>query len=652
MVTQSQERIRDTQRTSLTAFATSANDPPRSPDTSSVNEFPQKCGAFVELDSAGYWCVWAPFARTVELLLDGVRVSRMHSQPGGYFTHSEPTHEGQRYAFCLDGGPFRPDPASRWQPDGVHRSSAVWCPQQFQWTDDDWSGLRREQLAIYELHVGTFTPEGTFDAVVPRLDQLRDLGVTAIELMPVAQFPCARNWGYDGVHPFAVQNSYGGPHGLQRLVNEAHRADLGIILDVVYNHLGPEGNYLAEFGPYFTDRYRTPWGQVFNFDGRGSDVVRAFVLQNVRQWIREFHVDGLRLDAVHAVFDCSPRHILGEIQDAALAESYDLGRPVHVIAESELNDVRLLNRPQVGGYALDAQWCDDFHHAVHSLLTGERHGYYADFGRAEQLVKSLNQAFVYDGLFSDYYGRRQGAPIGDHGGDRFVVCIQNHDQVGNRPHGDRFGTLLRPAQQRLAAGLLLLAPYIPLVFMGEEFGETHPFPYFCSFDDAQLIEAVQRGRRDQFADFTPPVEPPDPQSIATFESARLSWTWPEGTWQSGLRHLYRDLLHARRSWPALQDFRNRSASLIGTHLGADARVLRLTRGSEQTGIRPLICFFNLSAEEQPLANDDVTGCSLLLSSEWIQYAAESQVRSEGDSSATLAPFEFCVFDHDSRRFSS
>ncbi|MBI3463271.1 MAG: malto-oligosyltrehalose trehalohydrolase [Planctomycetes bacterium] len=562
----------------------------------------------------------------------------MLPEHGGYFVHAATNvREGQRYAFRLDGGPQHPDPASRWQPDGVQGPSAILIPEHFRWDEGNWSGVRREDLVIYELHVGTFTPEGTFDAVIPRLDALRELGVTAIELMPVAQFPGERNWGYDGVFPFAVQNSYGGPHGLQRLVNACHRAGLAVILDVVYNHLGPEGNYLAEFGPYFSGRYRTPWGKAMNFDGRDCDPVRALVLDNVRYWIRDFHIDGLRLDAVHAIFDQSPKHILREIKKVADEAAAQLGRPVHVIAESNLNDVRLLNPEDRGGYALDAQWSDDFHHSVHALLTGERGGYYADFGQPEQLVKALNRTFVLDGCYSIYRGRRHGAPAGDYPGDRFVVSIQNHDQVGNRACGDRFGTLLTPAQQRLAAGLLLLAPHVPLIFMGQEYGETRPFPFFCSFEDPQLLEAVRRGRRQDFASFNWPDQIPDPQAEATFRSTTLTWSWPEGTWHAGLRRLYRDLLTARRRWPALHDFRHRRAELpSGT---GEPEILRLTRGGTAAGPDALVTYFNLGPSDRLLPDTLPPDTTLLLSSEEPQYGGRG---ADQTSKAMLAPLEFRV----------
>lgn len=428
------------------------------------------------------WNVWAPRASRVELvLLEGasrtVVSMRGGQQPGWFTCATDPVPAGQRYLFRLDGERERPDPASRWQPDGVHAASAVWLANAFTWTDGAWPGVSLPELVLYELHVGTFTPAGTFDAVIPRLPQLRSLGITAIELMPVGQFPGVRGWGYDGTYWFAVHESYGGPSGLQRLVDACHAQGLAVILDVIYNHFGPEGNYLGEFGPCFTARHATPWGDAVNYDDEGCQGMRSLVLDNARQWFRDFHLDGLRLDAVHAIHDDSQPHILAEIRRVAWEEEQRAGRPLHVIAESNLNDVRLLDPPAEGGYGLSAQWNDDFHHCVHTLLTGERNGYYVDFANPpRQLVKSLNDVFVYDGAFSPYHQRPHGRPVGGHGGERFVVSIQTHDQVGNRALGERLSALVDPSALRLAACLLLLAPHLPLLFMGEEYGEDQPFP--------------------------------------------------------------------------------------------------------------------------------------------------------------------------------
>jgi maltooligosyltrehalose trehalohydrolase len=603
----------------------------------------RRCGALAGPDGGFCWRVWAPSAKTVELVLldEGRRSSyRMTPEEGGYFRHVEPAlgrpAEGQRYAFRLNNGPERPDPASLWQPDGVHQPSAIVLPQRFRWTDQAWKGVRRQDLVIYELHVGTFTPEGTFDAVIPRLASLRDLGVTALEIMPVAQFPGRRNWGYDGTYLYAAQNSYGGPHGFQRLVDACHAAGLAVILDVVYNHLGPEGNYLREFGPYFTDRYRTFWGQALNYDGAGCDPVREFIIDNARMWIEEFHCDGLRLDAVHAIYDFSPDHILAAIQRAGAESRRRHGWPVHIIAESDLNDIRLLLPPERGGYNLDAQWSDDFHHAVHAYFTGERQGYYQDFGRPQDLATVLWQPFLYAGNFSRFRNRSHGAPAGDFPGDRFVVSIQNHDQVGNRARGDRLSKLLPPPAQRLAASMLLLSPYVPLLFMGEEYGEERPFQFFCSFGDGRLIDNVRKGRRHEFAAFAWQGEVPDPQHEGTFNASRLTWSWPPNSFHEGMRRLYADLLAARRHWPALQNFTERSARLLGD--GNQEAVLELIRGgSEPEPGQTVRIYCNLTRQQHPLSQT-IAGDDLLFSSEARYYRGDRQDLGQIDS---LLPFE-CV----------
>jgi maltooligosyltrehalose trehalohydrolase len=366
-------------------------------------------GALLQNEGNVCWRAWAPLSDKVSVVFyspDGRKEAAMTPEDFGYFTYEgREIKENLRYAYKLgDGGEF-PDPASRWQPEGVGRPSALFFPDSFNWTDQGWRGIPAEDLVIYELHVGTFTPEGTFEAIIPRLEQLSSLGATAIEIMPVAQFSGDRNWGYDGVHPFAVQNSYGGPRALQRLVDAAHRIGMAVILDVVYNHIGPEGNYLAKFGPYFTDRYHTPWGKAVNYDGPESDAVRQFVVDNACFWVRDFHVDGLRLDAVQTIYDFSARHILADIKAAVKKIADSQSRTVHVVAETNQNDVRLINALELGGYGLDGVWSDDFHHSVHALLTGERDGYYQDYGRPEDLVKAFNKVFVYDGCYSPFHRR-------------------------------------------------------------------------------------------------------------------------------------------------------------------------------------------------------------------------------------------------------
>jgi maltooligosyltrehalose trehalohydrolase len=498
------------------------------------------------------FAVWAPHTARVEVRL-GRAPGRTHAlvaAEGGVFEGElADARAGDDYVLVLDGRE-RADPVSRHQPRGVHGPSRVVDPEAFVWGDADWRGLERGELVFYELHVGTFTPAGTFEAVRERLADLHGLGVTALELMPVGEFPGTRNWGYDGVFPYAPQSSYGGPDGLRALVDAAHAAGLAVILDVVYNHLGPEGNVLADFGPYFTDRYRTPWGQAVNFDGPGSDEVRRYFRDNALHWIAEYHLDGLRLDAVHAIHDESARPFLAELAAGVHGLGAELGRRVHVIAESDANDPRLVRGADRGGLGLDAVWNDDFHHAVHAALTGERTGYYVDFGGLGPVARAWRDRFVHAGAWSGYRQRRHGAPAHDVPHDRFVVFVQNHDQVGNRARGERLATLLSPARQRLAAALLLLAPGLPLLFMGEEYGETAPFLYFVDHADAALLAAVRRGRRAEFEALAG-SDVPDPADPSTFERSRLRPERAREEGPAGLRRLYRELLALRREQPAL-----------------------------------------------------------------------------------------------------
>src|SRR5437762_11144351 len=381
--------------------------------------------------------VWAPHAAKVEVRVLGPQpqTAMMEKLDRGYYEAVvEGMAPGSDYVYRLDAGEERPDPASRFQPQGVHGASQVVDTQAFAWGDDGWRGLPLEKYLIYELHVGTFTPEGAFDGVIPHLDELKDLGITAVELMPVAQFPGSRNWGYDGVYPFAVQASYGGPEGLKRLINACHQREIAVALDVVYNHLGPEGNYLGDFGPYFSDRYRTPWGGALNFDGPDGDGVRRHFIENTRAWVRDFHLDGLRLDAIHAIYDASPVHILTEITAAAREEARLQGRPAHIMAESHDNDRRIVLPPEAGGIGLDAVWSDDFHHALHVRLTGERGGYYADFTEPRRLPTALAEGFAFQGEYSEYFGRDRGTPSADLPGERFVICAESRSGQIGRAH--------------------------------------------------------------------------------------------------------------------------------------------------------------------------------------------------------------------------
>jgi maltooligosyltrehalose trehalohydrolase len=499
-------------------------------------------------DGSWEFLLWAPLARAVSLRLFRGTGEHLVMEPlaDGYHRltvdHLEPQSE---YFYQLDGERELPDPASRFQPQGVHGPSQVVDSNAFRWTDQNWKGTDLERSVFYELHVGSYTPQGTFDAVIPHLPELAALGVTTIELMPVAQFPGSRNWGYDGVYLFAPQKSYGGPESLQRLVNAAHHHGLSVALDVVYNHLGPEGNYLSAYGPYFTDRYRTPWGQAINYDGEESDQVRRFFIENALYWLEDYHFDALRLDAVHGIFDFGARHFLAELKSAVAELSQRLGRRIHLIAESDLNDSRLLHDTEHGGYNLDAQWSDDFHHSVHTLLTGEKLGYYADFEGVLPLVSTLRDGWYFGGQHSKYRRRRHGNSPRGISPAKFVVCNQNHDQVGNRAAGERLSSLVNFEALKLAAGITLLSPFVPMLFMGEEYGEIAPFQYFTSHADPALVEAVRRGRQQEFAAFGWEGRVSDPQDEQTFSRSHLDHSLKETEPHRTLLRFYQRLIQIR-----------------------------------------------------------------------------------------------------------
>jgi maltooligosyltrehalose trehalohydrolase len=521
-------------------------------------DFRPTYGAHVDGDRGVLFRVWAPRARSISVKITAPieTLNEMDPQDRGVFETFVPRiGAGTDYLYVIDGERERPDPMSRFQPHGVHGPSRVIDPRTFAWHDGDWRGLSLEKQVFYELHVGTFTPKGTFEAVIPKLAYLRELGITAVEVMPVAQFPGSRNWGYDGVSLFAPQSSYGGPEGLKRLVDACHREALAFVIDVVYNHFGPEGNYLGEFGPYFSERYRTPWGDAVNYDGPDSDEVRRFVIENALYWLTEFHADALRLDAIHGIFDFSGRHILEEMQSLFQEQARRLGRRAHLIAESDLNDARVIKPVEAGGHGLDAQWSDDFHHAVHAFVADARRGYLGDFGRLDDVQKAMQKGFVYDGRYSTYRRRRHGNSAADRPGRQFVVCVQNHDQVANGAQGERHGTQLNLGQQKVVAGLLFLAPNLPLLFMGQEFGETAPFDYFVSHYDPDLVEAVRAGRRREFESFGWEREFPDPQDEQTFARCRLGWDRLERMPHAGLLEFYRALIRLRQRRDSLSNCR-------------------------------------------------------------------------------------------------
>lgn len=503
--------------------------------------------------------VWAPLLQkiAVEIVSPEPQHLPMTKDERGYWHAIAPDLPGgTRYRYQLDGQDAWPDPASHYQPEGVHGPSEVVNHASYAWQDAGWRNIPLANYIIYELHVGTFTPEGTFDAAIARLGDLVDLGITAVEIMPVAQFPGKYNWGYDGVYPFAVQNSYGGPEGLKRLVDACHRQGLAVVLDVVYNHFGPEGNYTGKYAPYTTDHYRTPWGSAINFDDAYSDGVRNYFIENALHWLRDYHIDALRLDAVHAIYDFGAKHFLLALSEAVADFNSATDRQTYLIAESDLNDPRLIRPVEKGGYQLDAQWSDDFHHALHSRLTKENIGYYSDFDDLEHLAIALKNRFIYAGQYSAFRRRFHGGPALDLPSHQFVVCSQNHDQVGNRMMGDRLSTLIPFEALKLAAGLTLLSPYVPLLFMGEEYGETRPFLYFVDHGDAQLIEAVRAGRKEEFKAFHSTGTPPDPASLETVEKSTLHWLSPRTAHQpeqaqsrpqqAALSRFYQQLIEVRK----------------------------------------------------------------------------------------------------------
>jgi maltooligosyltrehalose trehalohydrolase len=521
--------------------------------------------------------VWAPRADRVELEIGGERLPMAKGPRDWWSTDVAPRHESLDYAFVLDGGPPRPDPRSAWQPHGVHGPSRLVDHAAFRWTDQQWRGLPLPGSVLYELHVGTFAPQGTFDAAIECLDHLVELGVDAVELLPCNAFAGERGWGYDGVAWFAVHDPYGGPDGLKRFVDACHARGVGVVMDVVYNHLGPAGNYLPEFGPYLTEAHTTPWGPAVNLDQPGSDEVRRYIFDNARMWLRDYHIDGLRLDAVHALVDERATHLLEELAVEVDQLGAHLRKPLFLVAESDLNDARLVTSREAGGYGLDAQWADDVHHALHVALTGETSGYYADFAGLDVLAKVLGHVFHHDGSWSSFRGRAHGRPVPETlPASRFVTYLQDHDQVGNRATGDRLSMTLSDGLVRVGAALLLTSPFTPMLFMGEEWGAQTPWQFFTDHE-GELGEAVRKGRREEFAahgwdtdDF------PDPQAEKTFQASTLDWTEPHEARGAALLAWYRDLLALRRARPELSDGRR---SDLAVRVSDDERWVVVRRGS-------------------------------------------------------------------------
>ncbi len=586
--------------------------------------FLQKIGAHFH-DQRTAFTIWAPLHDRVELVLTTAEetIHVMQKDDRGYWRTTLPVTPGTRYGYRLDGKPeILPDPASLAQPEGVHAASMVADMQNFTWGDGAWKGLPLSNKIIYELHTGTFSPTHDFDGIIRRLGYLRELGINSIELMPLAQFPGDRNWGYDGVYPFAIQYSYGGIAGFQRLVNAAHTMGIAVIVDAVYNHFGPEGNYLPLYAPYFTEHYKTPWGNALNFDGAWSDGVRNYFLQNAAFWLEDLHVDALRLDAVHAIVDQSALPFIQQLKELTVEIGQRTGCKKELIAEMDLNDPRYINPLVKGGYGLDGQWIDEFHHSLRTLLTGDTSGYYADFGGIAHLEKAFRNTYVYNGGWSAHRRRHFGGQADNNPYDQFVVFSQNHDHIGNRPHGNRLGDELNFEQQKLAAATVLLSPYTPLLFMGEEYGEKQPFQFFVSFSEPALIEAVREGRAKEFIHFADGGPLPDPQANATFEDSVLSWRI-EGPSETLLR-FYKALIRFRQSRPALQG-RTRDTMIVHPATGQTLPIERKILNDH--------VFIWLHFGDQPISLQNITWKHL----HKVFDSADLQWGGPGSSAATDIP---------------
>jgi maltooligosyltrehalose trehalohydrolase len=569
--------------------------------------------------------VWSPEKDTMQLIIDGRAAVSMQKDDEGYFTADlDDIAPGTRYRFAPGGGECYPDPTSHCQPDGVHGASAVVDQRAYQWKDIEWKGLPLKELIFYEIHTGTFTPEGTFEGIISKLDYLAGLGINAIELMPVSQFPGGRNWGYDMVFPYAVQDSYGGPDGLKALVDAAHAKGIAVFLDVIFNHIGPEGNYLPQFGPYFTDQYATPWGNAINLDGEWSDGVRAYFCNAVLHWYENYHVDGLRVDAVHMMFDNGAVHFWELVSGELNELRQRIGRNFYLIAESDLNSPRVVKSPENGGWDFDVQWLDDFHHALYVLLDPGGRDRYEDFGSIRQWGKAYTDGFVHSGEYVVFRKRRHGASSSGIPGEKFVVFNQNHDQVGNRVGGERLSMLVNFERQKLAAAAILLAPYLPMLFMGEEFGAKTPFFYFVSHSDEELIRKVVEGRRKEFENYKWEQDPPNPQHEDTFAQSKLDWSQPSDGQHAAMLRWHRQLIALRKSHPALGHFAKND---VNVNIVNDTCLVLHRRSADQR--EELACVFNLGGEAAEVSLPGNGGA-------WVKILDSGDAEWQGDGDLSLA----------------
>jgi maltooligosyltrehalose trehalohydrolase len=570
--------------------------------------------------------VWAPYAQTVEVQIGDQRFPMTAGTHAWWSAEVGSAGPGTDYGFVIDGiEPPLPDPRTRWQPNGVHGLSRVVEDSSFQWTDGSWQSPPLSSALIYELHLGTFSPEGTLRAAEGHLDYLKDLGVTHVELMPIANFPGKRGWGYDGVNLYAIFNPYGEPDDLKHFVNTAHSKGLAVLLDVVYNHLGPVGNYLGKFGPYFTDSHSTPWGGAVNFEEAGSTEVKRYLIDNALMWLGDYHIDGLRLDAVHAFNDRSAIHFLELLAGDVRRLEAKLGKHFVLIAESDLNDPRLVKAEEAGGFGLDAQWSDDFHHALFSVISGERNGYYSDFGTLAQLAKALRCVFVYDGTYSEHRGRKHGREVVGLSAHRFIGFVQNHDQVGNRAQGERMHHESGEGRAKIAAALVITAPFVPMLFQGEEFGTSSPFLYFTDYEDPELGRAITEGRVKEFVSFGwSPDQSPDPQKEETFASSRLQWSEINQEPQASLLRWYKNLIRLRRTWAELSDG---NLNAVNVRFDEAAQWLVLERGRLS-----IACNFG----DNPAELEIGTSAELLLASDNSISLNQTRVKLGPDSVAVIS----------------
>ncbi|MBT1701782.1 malto-oligosyltrehalose trehalohydrolase [Chryseosolibacter indicus] len=603
-----------------------------------MNYIAKPVGSFYK-DSACEFVVWAPQREQVSLIINDKTYPLRKDDLGYWSATIKEAGPGTQYKYQLDGDKILPDPASRAQTQGVHGPSSVVDPE-FNWNDSDWMGIPLGEMIMYELHVGTFTKEGTFASIIPKLPYLKDLGVNAIELMPVAQFPGSRNWGYDGVYPFAVQDSYGGVKGLKELVNECHRQGIAVVQDVVYNHLGPEGNYLSEYGPYFTDKYKTNWGKAINYDDAWCDGVRSYYWQNALMWLDEFHIDGLRLDAVHAIWDVSSKHFIDELRMKVRQLEQETGRKKVLIAEFDLNNPRYISSPEKGGYGLDGQWVDEFHHALRSLITEDYSGYYEDFGTAKHLAKAFKDSYVYTGEYSKHRKKFFGSYPETNTFDQFVVFSQNHDQVGNRMLGDRLTHNISYEALKLAAAAVILSPYVPMLFMGEEYGEKNPFQYFISHTDKELVELVRKGRKEEFSYFKWEGEVPDPQGEETFKQCILSWNYEKDEKSNTLLSFYKRLISIRKGSRALQNKQRQSLNIL--FVDDATKVIALQRQSDN---ERMLLAFNFNKAQQTFNNSEKFKLKKLFDSSSKEWLGPGEITSSDESaSIKLNPESVLIFE--------